>query len=440
MWCRSPRAAERIGRTSLPAASPATAARAGALPSRPACISFACRDVPTKPPPSASRSGCGNAPESWRDYFYWNVELDARKLTTESLTDARRWAAITSVRPLWAIEGGRVTLEGDGFPIDPVAPQVRVGAQTARLASASAPALTVLIPEGLEGGSTSAPHRRAARRNRVRRDRRAARHRRAPRRQPGLRPPRQSLRHVQRLPRAAGAGLDLHRPAGRHARAVRQRRPEPDVARVRSRRTARTCRAASTAASTASRRTAARRSMRATSASRAGSRSVPTARSSSAIGRAPSCASTSDGRARAFASLPPSVAAFHLAFGPDGHLYVAAPTLGTRDPDLSHRARRRGRRLELRLRPSAGARLRRGRPPVCRRRAGRLQRPLPDPARRAARAGADALGRPAHRPGLRSARRHRARDERDGLQPARRPARAAAATDLDDDLSRCSRR
>ena len=28
-----------------------------------------------------------------------------------------------------------------------------------------------------------------------------------------------------------------------------------------------------------------------------------------------------------FASLPPSVAAFHLAFGPDGHLYVAAPTL-----------------------------------------------------------------------------------------------------------------
>jgi sugar lactone lactonase YvrE len=26
------------------------------------------------------------------------------------------------------------------------------------------------------------------------------------------------------------------------------------------------------------------------------------------------------------------VAAFHLAFGPDGYLYVAAPTLGTHDP------------------------------------------------------------------------------------------------------------
>lgn len=32
-----------------------------------------------------------------------------------------------------------------------------------------------------------------------------------------------------------------------------------------------------------------------------------------------------------FASLPPSVAAFHLAYGPDDCLYVTAPTLGTRD-------------------------------------------------------------------------------------------------------------
>jgi sugar lactone lactonase YvrE len=33
-----------------------------------------------------------------------------------------------------------------------------------------------------------------------------------------------------------------------------------------------------------------------------------------------------------FASLPPSVAAFHLAYGPDDCLYVAAPTLSTHDP------------------------------------------------------------------------------------------------------------
>ena len=34
----------------------------------------------------------------------------------------------------------------------------------------------------------------------------------------------------------------------------------------------------------------------------------------------------------AFATIPASVAAFHLAFGPDDCLYVAAPTLSTRDP------------------------------------------------------------------------------------------------------------
>ncbi len=38
-----------------------------------------------------------------------------------------------------------------------------------------------------------------------------------------------------------------------------------------------------------------------------------------------------NGRAAMVASLPPSVAAFHLAMGPDGHLYVTAPTLTARD-------------------------------------------------------------------------------------------------------------
>jgi len=39
-----------------------------------------------------------------------------------------------------------------------------------------------------------------------------------------------------------------------------------------------------------------------------------------------------DGRATAFATLPPSVAAFHLAMSPNGELHVTAPTLGTYDP------------------------------------------------------------------------------------------------------------
>jgi len=38
------------------------------------------------------------------------------------------------------------------------------------------------------------------------------------------------------------------------------------------------------------------------------------------------------GRVSRFATLPSSVAAFHLAMGPDDALYVAAPTLSTRDP------------------------------------------------------------------------------------------------------------
>ena len=38
-------------------------------------------------------------------------------------------------------------------------------------------------------------------------------------------------------------------------------------------------------------------------------------------------ASARDGKASAFATVPPSVAAFHLAIGPDGAVYVTAPTL-----------------------------------------------------------------------------------------------------------------
>jgi sugar lactone lactonase YvrE len=40
---------------------------------------------------------------------------------------------------------------------------------------------------------------------------------------------------------------------------------------------------------------------------------------------------TRDGETTTFASLPPSVAAFHLAMSPDGDLFVSGPTLGTYD-------------------------------------------------------------------------------------------------------------
>src|SRR5207245_427570 len=38
-----------------------------------------------------------------------------------------------------------------------------------------------------------------------------------------------------------------------------------------------------------------------------------------------------DGRTATFASLPPSVAAFHLTIGPDRALYVTGPTLSSYD-------------------------------------------------------------------------------------------------------------
>jgi sugar lactone lactonase YvrE len=51
------------------------------------------------------------------------------------------------------------------------------------------------------------------------------------------------------------------------------------------------------------------------------------------------------GRVETFATLPPSIAAFHLAFGPDEHLYVTAPTLATHD--AVHRFDASGRRETL---------------------------------------------------------------------------------------------
>ena len=44
-------------------------------------------------------------------------------------------ARVAAVRPLWAIEGGRITIEGSEFPIDqPQLPTVRVGDLPARVA------------------------------------------------------------------------------------------------------------------------------------------------------------------------------------------------------------------------------------------------------------------------------------------------------------------
>jgi len=64
-------------------------------------------------------------------------------------------ARITGVRPLWALEGGRVSILGDGFPVNPLPPEVSIGGAPARLAFASSRALTAVVPSGLAGGQTA---------------------------------------------------------------------------------------------------------------------------------------------------------------------------------------------------------------------------------------------------------------------------------------------
>ncbi len=237
---------------------------------------------------------------------------------------------MTSVRPLWAIAGGRVTLEGTGFPVYPALPQVRVGAEPARLALASSTRLTILVPPELDGGSTA-----------IRLDE-----------LPG-----ETVYIEVGAPLATGLHQVDNPAFDRHGNlyvtfsgsrgqqapvAIIVVRPdgtrEPFVADMPN------------PTSLAFNRTG----QLYVSSRFDGSvyRVEPDGRASlyaSDLGVACGLAFGPDGllyvgdrsgsilrvedagRARAFATLPPSVAAFHLAFGPDDHLYVAGPTLGSTD-------------------------------------------------------------------------------------------------------------
>jgi len=62
---------------------------------------------------------------------------------------------VSAIRPPWAIESGRITIEGSEFPIDqPYLPKVHVGDASARVVYASSTRIAALIPPGLEGGLT----------------------------------------------------------------------------------------------------------------------------------------------------------------------------------------------------------------------------------------------------------------------------------------------
>ena len=63
---------------------------------------------------------------------------------------------VAAIHPLWAIEGGRITVEGTNFPIDrPELPEVRIGDARARVVYASPGAISAIVPMGLEGGPTT---------------------------------------------------------------------------------------------------------------------------------------------------------------------------------------------------------------------------------------------------------------------------------------------
>lgn len=236
---------------------------------------------------------------------------------------------ITAVRPLRGVEGGRVTISGTGFSIDPQLPEVRLGGVPARVATASASALTAIVPAGLDGGRTpvrldSAPGETAY---------------------VDIGAPLATGLHLVDNP-AYDAGGNLY---VTYSGSRGQEAPVSIYAVRRDGSRAPFASGISNPTSLAfdrenhlyvsSRFDACvhRVGMDGTVATFASDLGVPCGIAFGPDGalyvgdRSGSILKVVDGRTTLVASLPASVAAFHLAFGPDGWLYVTAPTLGTSD-------------------------------------------------------------------------------------------------------------
>ena len=106
------------------------------------------------------------------------------------------------------------------------------------------------------------------------------------------------------------------------------------------------------------------------------------------------------GRTETVATLPGSMAAFHLAVGPDGWIYVAAPTLSTYDTLRRVHPDGRVEPLEWVFGRPQGRGIRQRRCPARRRGAGGLERRVRAEARTSARTGR--LGAESGRPGVRA--------------------------------------
>ena len=69
------------------------------------------------------------------------AEIEARTTTL-----SQWWETYSAVRPAWAIEGGRITIQGTGFPVDrPQLPIVRIADARARVVYASPSELGVIV-------------------------------------------------------------------------------------------------------------------------------------------------------------------------------------------------------------------------------------------------------------------------------------------------------
>jgi sugar lactone lactonase YvrE len=236
---------------------------------------------------------------------------------------------MSAVRPLWAVEGGRITIEGSNFPVDPALPHVQIGGVSARLSCASPHSLSVTVPPGLEGGRTpirleEAPGETAFvdigiplatglhqvdspaidPDGNVYVTFSGSRGQQAPVSIFVVRPDGSREPFVSDLPNPTSLAFDDE------GRLHVSSRFDGTVYRIDA-----DGRATVVATDLG---VACGIAFGADGALYVGDRSGSILR-------------VADGQATAFAALPPSVAAFHLAFGPDGWLYVTAPTLGTRD-------------------------------------------------------------------------------------------------------------
>jgi hypothetical protein len=236
---------------------------------------------------------------------------------------------ISAVSPLWAVEGGRVTITGTGFGLDPRPPEIRFAGIPGKIAHASRQSVTAIVPSGLDGGHTpirieSAPGETvyvdvgapiATGLHQV--DNPAfdqdgnlyvtfsgSRGQDAPVSIYVVR------RDGSREPFVSGLPNPTSMVVGEDGHLYVSSRFDGSVHRV----------------------------------SRDGSVSTVATDLGVACGiafsaqgelfvgdRSGSVLRVGENRASQFASLPPSVAAFHLAFGPDGWLYVSAPTLASQD-------------------------------------------------------------------------------------------------------------